>query len=586
MPELTYGYVSDMRKEFLQLWNGAHTRWQEWEDFYEARHKIRYAVPAEVRKLAIGRAKINAMVDSLVTREPTVTRKPVGEGKEHEARADKVEKWATALLLRVAMGGSTAIPPFRTAATYLALLGYAVGVIRWDEAAWEGKGKVAKGPGYKKRLELARTAKERVFPYIIEFPHPGRILLPPMEKRPSVGIETASMYGWQVEAMLGGVKPGAVSDLHTGPYDLLEVVNYWDERKKGLFVAGQEVQVGENGLGKVPFAHAYTGYGFEHSPIYGAMPVVQTGGSVGGLGPRPEDYAIGLLAGVEDSIRGLDEFITAMGYLAQRAAYTQVYTKEDAEELARKMEQAGLGGVVPVTDPEGIKFSEIPNVGGWMFQVAETHRRNIDEGTFQGVVQGDVDPRVKTATGMAMQLGSARMRFDMPMTQLNLMAEELLGIASEMGVLRGERVRIGEVTCGEEEFEGNYEFDVDFMAKDEGQKMRDKAQGMEEVAAGLLDFDGYQQDVAGRPDASGIRRKIFIDRARLSEQVQGAVIQAAVGMFQQKLAEKKAKEGTPPATPAPSPFVGQPGGPAEAAGVQAGMEEILGVGMERVVPGG
>ena len=128
MPDITYDYVIGVRKHLEDVWRPARAKWQEWHDLHDQKHLIRFSLPADVRKLGIARSKVSAMVDTLITNEPTVSRKLVKEGQAHEDNADKAENWGKGLLRRVAVAGGP-VPPFRTAAYFLALLGYRVFVV-------------------------------------------------------------------------------------------------------------------------------------------------------------------------------------------------------------------------------------------------------------------------------------------------------------------------------------------------------------------------------------------------------------------------------------------------------------------------
>ncbi len=592
MPEIDYTYVEKLKKHFTNLWQPAYLNWEKWHDVHDQRHLIRFAQPAQARKLGIARSKISAMVDTLVTNDPTVTRERVDEGQAHEAKADKAEKWSKGLLVH-AMTSGTVIPPFRSAGLYLALLGYSAGVVRWDDKVWNVKGKVARGPGYKKRLAEFERQKAKAFPFVIEFPHPARILLPYQERQPSVGIEIASMYGWQVKEMLDS-QGLEYTDVHDD-YASLEVLNYWDEQKRGLFVDKQDVEVRDNALGKVPFVHGFSGYGHERMPSESSM------------GPSTDDLAVGLLAGITGSIVALDEANTALTFLIQLASYPQYFTTENAEELTRKLNEAGLGGIVHVdTDPtHALQPSQIPQLGAWVFEQIASLRHDIDEGTYQGVVAGEISPRTPTATGTAVSLGQARLKFGEPMNQLNLMAGEILGLCARMTAERGETVTIDGVACGADDFEGNYDFMVDFMAKDEGQKLRDTAAANEGYKAGTESFEGVQE-AKGVADVTGKWKEVLIGKARTSEQYQAAVLEQAIGIVKQRMADEAAKKARFAAVaipPPPEPTMPQPGplgpdgqplpqqpqgfttlpnGPQETGGIQRNMEQ----GLSRVIPTG
>ena len=598
MPDITYDYVIGVRKHLEDVWRPARAKWQEWHDLHDQKHLIRFSLPADVRKLGIARSKVSAMVDTLITNEPTVSRKLVKEGQAHEDNADKAENWGKGLLRRVAVAGGP-VPPFRTAAYFLALLGYTTGVWRWDDKLWDATPTVKRGPGYSARLEEAKAQQARGFPYVIEFPHPARILLPHQERKPSIAIELASMYGWQVEKMLEREAWEKVGDLHANPYDILEVMNYWDEEKRGLFINKVEVEVRDNGFGFVPFGHAFSGYGHESMPaIWGSH---GSGTTALSMGPNPEDEAVGILAGAEDSIKALDEFSTSLGFLVGLASYTNYFTTGNADEINKQRVEGGLGGAVHVEKVEDMpKPSEIPQLGAWVFQHKESLRQNIDELTFQGVVAGQMSPNVPmTATGQAMQLGEARHKFGMPMTQLNLLAGEFLGMSARATVLKGAQVEIDGVSCGEKEFEGNYEFQVDFMSKDEGQKLRDTAAANEGFKAGTSSFEEVQT-AKGVTDVTGMRDEVTIDKAWAMPVVMETLVGMAVEEVKRRIEEKKAKEaaknGAPPAPPlvganpipapgTPQSFIPMPGGPTQAAQVQQGMEQVPGAGMAQTMPG-
>lgn len=552
MKKPTVDIVTDRRKDLLEQWATAHKNWAEWESYYNKKHKVRVVAPAVERRLATGRSKVMSMVDTMVANYAKVERKPRKEGSDAQTQADKLENWAKGLLRRVT-SESLVVPPFRLGAEHLALYGYTVSVVRWDENNSE-------------------------FPFVVDFPPPTRALLPPMERKPSMAIETMTMFAYQVAEMLD---EESLPDLHTkSDFDLLQVVISWDKEWQFLMVDGVEAYSKANGFGFVPYTHGYSGKGHE-------MSTTDSAGVVGGtVGAKPEELAIGILASVLDSIVTMDEHYSAMLALSLASIYKHYVTTEDSEEMARQISEAGLAGVVQITPGGELKWQDSPNVSPIVNMVAGLARADIDQGTFAGEVQGQRSPGVETATQHAMMLGTARMGFELPIAQLNYMAQENLAFCGRMMKARGESVTIDGITVHPDEFEGDYHFNVDFTQKDEAQQLRLKESGMREYQSGLLDFDSYQQENAGRQDATGIRLKVLRDQIMKSPMILETVTEMADSTFRRKSGLPPRVQPQQPGAPAEGqePEVPQPGGAAQAEQLYQGMTNVPGQPMQRLVP--
>jgi len=552
MKKPTVDIVIARRRNLLEEWSPAHANWKLWEQYFNKKHPIRMVAPAVPRRLATGRSKVMSMVDTMVATNPHIERKPRKEGGDAQAKADKLEKWAEGVIRKVT-AESLVIPPFRLGAENLALYGYTVSVVRWDE-------------------------QNPDFPFVIDFPHPKRVLLPPMERHPSMAIETMTMYAYQVERMLD---KESLPDLHTrSDFDLLQVVSSWDNDWQMLMVEGVEVYTKPNGFGFVPYGHGYAGKGHEMSPDY------QDSAIGGTIGARPEDLAIGVLSSVLDSITTMDEYYTAMLALALKSIYKHYVTTEDAEETARQINEAGLAGVVQITPGGMLEWERSPDVQPFVNLVSQLARSDIDQGTFAGEVQGQRSPGVETATQHAMLLGTARMGFELPIAQLNYLAQDALGFCGRMMVARDESVKVDNINVSPSEFEEDYYFTVDFTQKDEAQILRAKESGMREVQAGLLDFDTYQQENAGRQDATSIRRKTWRDKIMKSDILLETVTEAADAAFRRKhgLPPKQQPQEQPAAPAEQEPYVPQPGGAVQAEQQYQGMTNVPGQPMQRMIP--
>ena len=195
-----------------------------------------------------------------------------------------------------------------------------------------------------------------------------------------------------------------------------------------------------------------------------------------------------------------------------------------------------------------------------------------------------------------MLLMSSRQKFGLPLMQLNYMAGQCLGFIARMAEVQGEEFWVDGIPFTGKDFEGNYDFEVNFLAKDEASQMRQTAQSLELYKAGAKSLEQLIED-SGESDVTGELRRIMIGKMRndpaLLKQIQGLAMQ----IVQKKrgitlLPETPAPAPQPPGEAGPpwpipgqqpQPFVAQPGGPQEATQVQRGMEQIPGEGMERAI---
>lgn len=548
---------------------------------YWREHKIDVVAPAQARKLSFGRSKVDAMADTLVTSNPTVKRYPTKRGDLSDSRADEVEKWAEGLLREASL--NEMVPPFKTAAKYIALLGYTVLKQRWDNTVWPKKPRKGAKQG---RFDDYERIRSMAFPFAIECPHPARVLMPHNERNPSMAIETSTAFIFDLKRQY----PEQASEFVGRPYDMLEVIHYWDYDWQIILVQGRELLVLPNEWGFIPYTHAFSGYGQERAPTYQATQSgVASGRGVPPMGPKPEDMAVGLLRSVRDTIMSMDEFYSAMHYLALNQAYRVKYTTGDPEELAQALSDAEAGGVVP-TGGAQITEEAPPRVDRWAFQVHAMAQADLNQSTFASEVQGQRSPGVTTATQHALMLGTSRQKFDVPLIQLNQMANQALGYCAKMVVARNESVTIDGVTITPEHFEKNFDFEVKFESKDEGALLREREVGMREVQSGLRSPETYWEKT-GISDAVGEARKIFVAQMMQSDIIRQEIENWVLGSFRENRQKQQpqngglAQNGGPGRnlTPfqAPQSFIPQPGGPQEAGLTQRQMVQTPGTPLAR-----
>jgi len=502
MARPTADSVKELRQHLIEVWRATHGHWIETQSFIDQTHPIRVVKPAKPRRLGLAASKLLSQVDSLVTLEPVVKVHPFKDSEGANEIADRQEKWCQFLLQEAARRAN--LPPFRSAGFNLSAFGYTVGVIRWDETQRTGR---------------------KPFPFVIEFPHPARILVPYNEREVTVAIEIATMPTWEVERRW----PELMTSIHTeGPYSNLEIVLFTDPDWRAVFVNGEEAVVEENPKHLVPYFHAFAGKGYEHAPVDAG------GGALSSYGPKPEDLAVGLLDRVRDSITAADELHTARVARVLRNTYLRMFANGNTANLAEQLAQAGLGAVIDTSMVDKIQWEEPSPIEPDLPGLSDAVVRDIDEGTFSGVVAGQRQPGVETATEFALMLGSARIGFGVPMQGINRMAGTALELAGAICVEYDESLTLGGITVKPSEFERGMDVEVDFLHKDEGELQRERQIGMEEVARGLRSTRRYFE-ATGVSDSTGEQDQIWVDAAMKSDPVQQAIIAAATGLFQQKV---------------------------------------------------
>ena len=545
------------RASLQESWSNAHHNWEDTENFLEKKHQIMHNGALGPWKLATSRSKVFAMADTLVTSSPTVVREPRKEGNAHEERNTRVTLWAESLLAQASVMGQV-MPPFRAAGVNLSTYGYAAMVTRWDDTIWPHA--LEKGATKEEEAEY-ELKRSRAFPFIIEAPHPGRILLPPMERRPSVAIESLTMYGWQ----LRGMNEAIAKNVHGDDFQIHEVVLYTNDEWEAMVINNEIADVRENTLGIIPYTHAFAGLGYEHSPMYAVG-----GSTTSTLGPLPEHLAVGIIDAVKGSLVVQDEMHTAIRAMMMRMSAAHIFYSGDVDEMAENLKIAGLGGVIPKDFNAELAWEQFPQMNDAMFNVLDMARRDIDEATFATVVQGIRSPGVDTASQHAMQLSAARQKFGIPMLQLATMGADTLGFCSRMVEDKDVSITIGGHTVKGADFEKDYHYVVDFLAQDEASQLRNQEIGARLVQQGLKSKETFHQEDTNMRDHPAEQRRITTEQIMASPQINDQIIQAALAGFNNRLAAEgqpvpppqapQGQQGPPQMGPSPNGAINQPGG--------------------------
>ena len=589
MTELTAALIKAQRQELLTIWQQkAHSNWEDTLSIIQQRHEVGGMVVVRKRRLSTAASTVRVMLDTLITDTPNVTREPLqislGKAVENEEEgADKSEIFGQGTLDKISkVSGIEA--PFRASARHITEYGYYVLALRWMSEVWPKKPQTGEKE-YKRKME-AWENRRKVFPFEVAAPHPARVLIPHNDRIPSLAIETSSIYGWQFQQQF----PQYARPVK--PNELLEVIMYWDDKRMGMVVGDDLVEQKDNEWGFVPYLHGYSGWGQEHSPIYGSG-----GGSVISLGAAPEDMAVGILDSCKDSIVLRDELVSSMAWVARLIASRFILTKENAEALNKQIQDTGGAGAIQVIDPQSVVDLPKPVLEPWMFQYDSMLRSDIERATFPSVVEGQWQGTT-TATAYNQMLSEARKVFGAPMKELNDKAGLLLGMCAKMLVIRDEELEIKGVRIKPSDFHDNFDFTVDFMAKDEGAMMRARVNARDDRKEGIIGTKTALKE-GGRGNVTQEIREVIVEKLVNSEQAMSAVLAAAQAEF----TRRRLAEGVPippegltplgneaPPQPAPQqpptgrrkargqpePFITQPQGPQEQERVMNKLQEPLG----------
>lgn len=495
------------RKTYLEtkVWGNAYQHWDLVDRIVNQQTNVVRMRGASSYHSASPAAKIQTMVDTLITAEPVVKREPENDSETAKDSADRVERAMQKLLVLSAR--ESIMPPQRIVGGNFARYGYAWQNLKINMDVFPPKPE--KGRGLKKRTEKREKERLSVLPFRIEAGHPKWVLMPGYTKEPEFAIEIQPRPAFEVERQYDNY------DAKGKTLEDVEVWLSWDKKWRGVFVDGQEILVVPNGWGFVPYVQGMAGFGY---PSGVAMNYLM------------EDLAVGLLSRSIDALKVKDEMLTALHHLILRAAYPHLFTTEDVAYLTEALQ----GTIVQVSDVANLKWEEFPQVGNIFVQLLQAIEQDIAEGTFVGEVSGERTPGVNTALQHALILNAARLRFGEGVRQLNYMSASLLGMAAKVIETMGETVKIGGIIIGPDDIRGNYEFEVDYLQGDAESNLRKNDIGLRMWQAGAISQEDYLQEWAGVTDASGAIEKRRREELRKSEWAQGKVLQLASRLLAEK----------------------------------------------------
>jgi len=238
-------------------------------------------------------------------------------------------------------------------------------------------------------------------PIRISAPHPARVLLNPLEKRPAVAIKKITYYASELEKLsLKKVKSGKSQfpwlwKRNAKADEKIPGIEYWDDDWHGVFInAGNEIfPVEANTWGFAPFGHAFSGWGMEKTDQN--EPIAQS-------------LAIGVLHHVRDSLLAQAQQFSSEQNILINKAWALIGTQLAAEELAAKMAR---GDIIGEIKREDIFEVDTKDVHPWMFQLGDEIARDIEAGTYAKAIRGAKESGVVTVGQQVILTNAAQRRF-------------------------------------------------------------------------------------------------------------------------------------------------------------------------------
>lgn len=542
-----------------ELWRNTHDKWKNKYDAYYFRtfdiwdKRKDNAERPEWLRPARPTSIVDNAVDHQLASDPKVHRFPVGEGDVHKTNADLVEKGLTALLNEVALWEPSLT--WKVLGKHLVHYGYAVSEVGLDSKTLTRRSAEPKQEAGETDTEFqTRERKYRQFlrtgiPFRIRAPHPGDVLLDPLEKRPTLAIKHTQRYAIDLHTLTKNRKARGrdtdIFELRKNPWELILADEYWTENWHGLLVAGQLLFVETNTWGFVPYAHAFAGFGMEPT------------------GERDPTYlAVGMLDPVIPDIRAQAQAISARHNVAMDASFNKILVRGMGSDEVR--DQLDQGDIIEVPDEGALRRMELPQYPRWMFETEEWYARDIEEATFSRALSGIREQGVSTVGQQAILSTAAGRKFVGVAKQLEHLATvassqilELIDSQEFDLTIRGQRLNAAMI-------EHDYTVRISFDLVDPVLALQERQTGMREVELGLKSDETYRNADARIEDETGERKRLLMQWIRKNPLVhQVLAMEAAKEVGIDRLLERAMQLAE-----------GQPG--SNGTGMGAGAEALIG----------
>lgn len=524
--------IDELYAHLTQSWSKAHNNWRTVDDYYHRRFQVwkRGTEPEQRSQYIPSKATniIDHAADTQLAYEPRVHRFPTGRADNRESRADSVEKGLKAVLDNAALFEMSL--PWKQIGRHLLHYGYAIAegpVLDWRNAP----------------DSLGDDEQPERFwnPVRIRAIHPTRVLLDPMEKQPEFAIKKSRIYYSRLQDLLTrasnkGIKVAAFDGKKKGPWDQVDIIEYWSKKYHAIKVtAGNILWVEANTWGFIPFSHAFAGFGMEPADEQQY---------------DPSYLAVGLLWPVLDGLKLSAQRMSAQHTLLMDRAYAARGTTGDPSEVAEQMARGEF-----ISGEKGsVWVVEANEVNSAMLQVGMEVDRDIEQGTYSKSLAGMKEPGISTVGQQAILSTAAQRKFASPAIQLQHMASV---VSSNTLRLVSNSKRIGGVIGADGHFlratdiGNDYNVKTTFEVVDPILELQRRELGMREVQMDLKSDTTYWEEDARREDISGERVRLIQMKVRNAPGVIAALAaeEARQMGLEKELADAMDVEATVPGGP-------------------------------------
>jgi len=418
--------LHDRLAEMQNYYSALRSRWQKDYEFYAGTFKFK--LPAGVDKVipSTGRNAIDVPSSHIVTDRPVVKRRTqLADGTNKANDDDKAESFMQGWLMENASWAKT--PPAQEGVKFQLLRGMAVrkgpffNLRKWDNFTGEGRDKKRNpAPGW----------------VWWDFVDPWNVYLDPCDDPREVFFESVITVGQMYQKAEQHLKFRAWKDLMNRPRTdrmaLVEWYGFVDDDKTCTYAAFE----GHNAA--TPTASGRTPVSPVVNPITGEwisapaksyytyLPAraCYSGYGIRSEGAAPEELAESILNSQVKTllIREAKAETTEQAYM-EIATWGRMRAK--SQHLLERTTIDPAPATVSVI-PEGVEPMEAQDLPAAVVSNRAHAKEDLEEALYSGVVAGNKVPGVYTASGTAMMMGTARLKFGPPLSNMEHAHAELL----------------------------------------------------------------------------------------------------------------------------------------------------------------
>lgn len=571
--------ISSLHRHLADIWLPVHQKFEKVDEYYWGTFQLwEKGVDRGSYHPPRAAAIIDHAADALMAYKPIVKKMPAGSGEGQKERADSCEKPLAAIMEAAAL-----LEPSLTwymAGKYLGAYGYNViegPLLELKDRPQEPERKKGETEDEHNHRQVIYENERRAWmPIRIRAPHPGSVLMDPLEKQPSCALRLGIRYAQDLhELTKGKAAYGKQAQVYTPPdaasgFEPIRVLEFWSRYWHAMMelgsaetqvalssevgLPGQMLFIERNSMGFVPMAHAFAGFGMEMT-------------NPGRFDPSP--LAVSLLEPVMAALRQDAQRQSAAHNVIIESAWPHVGSRKDAVEAAAELsdEKAPLRG-----EPGDYWYLNFPDLPTSLDKMGMELVQGIQEGTYMRDVAGARQAGVNTVGQQQILKMAADRKFEKLRLQLNHEATIVGANILRMVDILGEGISVqsgGKVlSLTPKNIEHSYAVEVEFKSVDPLIQMQQRSQGAQEVAQGLKSAETWRESDAGIENEAEEKVRLNKERAEKTPAVAeelglDALKEAGMKELAAKLEqETKARQSAPPSPNGPGPIPSGAGEPA------------------------